>query len=99
MDPEFLDIEPKRGMVMAEERKIIKMRCKTEYLPSIQGFERKSNILLLRASYFSEYNKKIMVIRVGFRPRMGLGGGVLFLNNCRKSKFLFILIFRKKSRE
>jgi hypothetical protein len=38
MDPEFLDIEPKRGMVMAEERKIIKMRCKTEYLPNIQGF-------------------------------------------------------------
>jgi hypothetical protein len=29
MNPEFLEIEPKRGMVLAEERKIIKMRCKS----------------------------------------------------------------------
>jgi hypothetical protein len=28
METEFLEIEPKRGMIMAEERKVVKMRCK-----------------------------------------------------------------------
>lgn len=99
MDPEFLEIEPKRGMIMAEERKVIKMRCKSEYLSSIGGLERKSHALLVRASYFSEYNKKIMVSRVRLRPRMGSEAGVSFQGSSRKSNSPFTSTSPKKSRE
>ena len=65
----------------------------------MQGLEGKSHVLILRASYSSEYNRKIMVWCCWFRLRMGWEGGVWFLSNLRKLVFLFILIFPRKLRE
>ena len=56
----------------------------------MQGLEGKSHVLILRASYSSEYNRKIMVWCCWFRLRMGWEGGVWFLSNLRKLVFLFI---------
>lgn len=46
---------------MQMDRKIIKIRLKPELRPSAEKIEKQQNSLIIRATYFCEYNKKMMV--------------------------------------
>lgn len=48
-------------MIMQGDRKFIKMRLRPELRPQAEQLEQKHNILVVRATYYCEYNRKIMV--------------------------------------
>lgn len=55
---------------MQGERKVIKLRCRNEARASLAKIERGESKLIVRGSYYSEYNKKVMVRSAVCRPRI-----------------------------
>lgn len=56
-------------MIMQGERKLIRLRCKAEARASLSKIETGDRRLIIRGSYYSEYNKKVMVVQSARRQR------------------------------
>jgi hypothetical protein len=57
-------------MIMQGERKLIRLRCKPEARASLSMIETGDRRLIVRGSYYSEYNKKVMVALPTCRQRI-----------------------------
>jgi len=82
--PDCFEIEPHRGMILQGEKKIIKIRLKPEYRPQAEKVGLRNNVVFVRATYYCEYNKKLLVKQKIHRKHINCMAGAAFPNSSRK---------------
>jgi hypothetical protein len=71
-------------MILQGEKKIVKIRLKPEYRSQAEKIGLRNNVVFTRATYYCEYNKKLLVKQKIHRKHTNCMGGAAFRNSLRK---------------
>lgn len=72
-------------MILRGEKKFIKIRLKPELRHQASRIERQTNWLVVRVTYYCEYNRKLLVRLAEFRRRIALEDGVKYQESLRNT--------------
>lgn len=72
-------------MILQNEKKIIKIRLKPEYRSQAEKIGQRKNVVFIRATYYCEYNKKLLVRHRICRKRINYKVGAAYPNSSRKA--------------
>ena len=86
-----------RGMVLRGEKKLVRIRLKPEYRGQAEQIEARDNVASLRATYYCEYNKKLLVFGPLFRRPKQCEAGPLSQRSSSRPISPLSSRFRRKS--